>query len=306
MRIRLAVLILTVVVGLVACRPAPLPVVTASPTAVQPTVQIPPTATPTVPPTSTRVPTAVPTATNTPTAAPTVILTVPPTPTTAPFKVQVDSPEVGYVNVRNAPNTGGAIVTRAQDGAVLDALEAADAARGKVGQEGQWLKIRTSDGKEGFAAAWYLRLPGAGPAPKLATPTPAPNPSLDASVDLLNRTNALRAENRLPPLRLNTKLNAAAERHSQDMSNTNNIDHIGSDRSKASQRIADTGYEAQYTGENIYGGQVTVDAAWAYWRDDPPHRANLLNAQFTEMGVSVVRGARGWYYFTMDLARPAR
>lgn len=227
-----------------------------------------------------------------------------------PLRVQVDSPEVGYVNVRNAPSTGGSVVTQAQDGTLLDVLEAAGAAGGKIGQQGQWVQVRTSEGKEGFAAAWYLRLPGASPAlrPTIvpALPTPVPNPALDAIVDLLNRTNALRAQNGLPPVQLDAKLNAAAERHSQDMSNTSNVDHLGSDGSRASQRIADTGYEARYIGENIYGGQVTVDAAWAYWRDDPPHRANLLNAQFTEIGVSVVKGARGWYYFTMDLARPAR
>ncbi len=463
MRIRFVSLIMTVVLGLAACQPAPSPAPPASPTFVPPTASSPLTPTVTVAPTFTRVPTAAPTGTNAPTVAPSATATVRLTlaPTAVPFQVQVDSPEVGYVNVRNAPSTGGSLVTQVDDGAVLDVLDPVDAARGRIGQQGQWLKIRTTDGKEGFVAAWYLRLPGLRPAPPTAvpapldlagaalelynranafraqnglasyqyverlaaaaerhsqdmantgkvdhagsdgstarqrildtgygdwitdeviyggaasteaawndwvndpnrrpvllnpklldvgiavvkgqggmffytmdfggrpaqapdptprpaptliavlpsSPTPTPNPALDVAVDLLNRTNALRAQNRLPLLRLSAKLTAAAERHSQDMSNTGNIDHSGSDGSRTSRRIADTGYEARYTGENVYAGQITVDAAWAYWRDDPPHRANLLNAQFTEMGVSVVRGARGWYYFTMDLARPAR
>jgi len=89
------------------------------------------------------------------------------------------------------------------------------------------------------------------------------------------------------------------------MANTSRIDHIGSDGSRASQRIRDTGYEAQATGENIYGGVVTVDDAWNYWANDPPHRAVLLNAQYVDIGIGVVRGERGWYYYTMDLARPS-
>ena len=231
--------------GLAACQPAPRPgpqlTLTPSPTPAQPTVAVLPTATntvaatATVAPTATRVQTAAPTPTSVPTVAPTVA------PTAVLLRVQVDSPELGYLNVRNSPATSGAVVVKAVDGAWLDVLDAADTAKGRVGQQGQWLKIRTPEGQEGFVAAWYLRLPGASPAPTptrvavvRASPTPMPNPSLDVVVDLLNRTNALRAENGLPPFTLSAKLNAAAERHSQDMSNTGNIDHTGSDGSKAS------------------------------------------------------------------------
>ena len=150
--------------------------------------------------------------------------------------------------------------------------------------------------------------PTAAPAPTLVAvvpvpPTATPNPALDAVVDLFNRTNALRAQNGLPPYRLSDKLNASAERHSQDMANTSNIDHTGSDGSTAKQRIRDTGYEAQFTGEDIYGGVATVDDAWDFWSTDPPHRATLLNQLYTDIGISVVKGQRGTYYYTMDLAK---
>ncbi len=147
------------------------------------------------------------------------------------------------------------------------------------------------------------------PAPTLVAvvpipPTATPNPALDANMDLFNRTNALRAQNGLPPYRLSDKLNASAERHSQDMANTANIDHTGSDGSTAKQRIRDTGYEAQFTGEDIYGGVATVDDAWDYWSNDAPHRATLLNQLYVDIGISVVKGQRGTYYYTLDLAKP--
>jgi uncharacterized protein YkwD len=192
---------------------------------------------------------------------------------------------------------------------MLDVIETAEAARAKVGQQGQWLQIRTPDGKEGFVAAWYVRLPGASPAPVLPTPavrvspTPMPNPQLDVVVELLNRTNALRAENGLPPYKLNDLLNASARRHSDDMASTGRIIHTGADGSSAKQRVLDTGYKVQFVGENIYGGRVTVDDAWNYWSTDPDHRAVLLNPQYVDIGISVVKGKGGWYYFTMDVAR---
>ncbi len=177
--------------------------------------------------------------------------------------------------------------------------------------------ISVVEGKDG--ASFYTMVfgarpsqaidPTAAPAPTLVAvvpvpPTATPNPALDAVVDLFNRTNALRAQNGLPPYRLSDKLNASAERHSQDMASTGNIDHTGSDGSTAKQRIRDTGYEAQFTGEDIHGGVVTVDDAWNFWSTDPPHQATLLNQQYVDIGISVVKGQRGAYYFTLDLARP--
>ncbi len=82
-----------------------------------------------------------------------------PGPAPTGVKVEVVSPEVGYLNVRSTPSTEQPPITRVDDGTVLDALETEWAVRAKVGREGQWLRIRTPDGTEGYVAAWYLRLP---------------------------------------------------------------------------------------------------------------------------------------------------
>ena len=77
---------------------------------------------------------------------------------------------MGYLNVRSAPSASGALVTQVPDKAMLDVLEVAEVARGKIGKPGRWLSVRTSDGKGGYVAAWYLRLPDSSPIP---TPAPA-------------------------------------------------------------------------------------------------------------------------------------
>jgi len=77
----------------------------------------------------------------------------------AGVQVKVVSPEFGYLNVRPSPSTARPPIAQADDGAVLKALEPEANVRAKVGQEGQWLHIRTPEGVEGYVASVYLRLP---------------------------------------------------------------------------------------------------------------------------------------------------
>jgi len=74
-------------------------------------------------------------------------------------KVEVTSPELGYLRVRRTPSTELPPITHVYHGAVLEALEPQADVRAKVGQKGQWLRIRIPEGVEGYVAAWYLRLP---------------------------------------------------------------------------------------------------------------------------------------------------
>ena len=134
----------------------------------------------------------------------------------------------------------------------------------------------------------------------------AASAQFDAASDLLNRINALRRQNRLAPLELNDALNAAAQRHSQDMANTGNVDHTGSDGSTPEQRIDAAGYAPRHTwGENIYGGGIaTVDDAWTFWTNSTVHRNNLLSERHREVGIGAAAGANGTYYTLTFGARP--
>src|SRR5262245_23995909 len=92
-------------------------------------------------------------------------------------------------------------------------------------------------------------------------PSPVAAQADDAARDaaqILARINAVRQQNGLLPLDLNSQLTAAAQRHSDDMARTGNIDHAGSDGSTIESRIREAGYGHWRTfglwGENIYGG----------------------------------------------------
>jgi hypothetical protein len=74
------------------------------------------------------------------------------------IQVEVTSPLVGYLNVRPEPSTARPPITRVDDEEVLAALEPEASVRAKVGQEGQWLRVRTAEDIEGYVAASYVRL----------------------------------------------------------------------------------------------------------------------------------------------------
>src|SRR5512136_2447362 len=131
----------------------------------------------------------------------------------------------------------------------------------------------------------------------------------DDVAQILARINALRQQNGLLPLDLSGVLTASAQRHSDDMARTGNVDHTGSDGSSIESRIRNAGYgrwrDFGISGENIYGGQLAdVDAAWDFWINSQVHRANLLNPRYREIGIGVGRSDNGTYYTLNFGAQP--
>ena len=82
----------------------------------------------------------------------------PEAPASPTLKLEVVSPEVGYLNVRPLASTEMPAIGQVAHGAVLESLEPDDDTRAKAGQDGQWLRVRTPDGTEAYVAAWYVRL----------------------------------------------------------------------------------------------------------------------------------------------------
>jgi len=131
----------------------------------------------------------------------------------------------------------------------------------------------------------------------------------DDVAQILGRINALRQQNGLLPLDLSSTLTASAQRHSDDMARTGNVDHTGSDGSSIESRIRDAGYghwrDFGIWGENIYGGQMAnIDAAWNFWINSQVHRANLLKPRYREIGIGVGRSDNGTYYTLNFGAQP--
>jgi len=104
-----------------------------------------------------------------------------------------------------------------------------------------------------------------------------------------------------PALVWNSELYASAYEHSNDLATSNTFSHYGSgtdsditgtNNGKSSyfnERIRANGYVGYRTiGENIAGGQGTIEEAVEAWLNSPAHCTNIMNQNFKEIGVAVV------------------
>ncbi|KAK1934593.1 Uncharacterized protein P3T76_011202 [Phytophthora citrophthora] len=108
----------------------------------------------------------------------------------------------------------------------------------------------------------------------------------------------------LPALCSNTKLQEAAQRHSDDQATNNFMDHTGSDGSSMSQRVTDAGYNWRGVAENVAAGQVDVDEVMDAWMNSEGHRHNILG-EYTMLGTAYAYTSDGLYnhFWTQDFGR---
>jgi len=108
------------------------------------------------------------------------------------------------------------------------------------------------------------------------------------------------------PVTWNTRLYAAANRHSKDMATHNFLSHTGSDGSSPAGRIRQAGYTPSSWGENIAAGYSNISAVVSAWLKSPGHCANIMNPRFRHIGAAGATNlqARYRYYWTLVLASP--
>lgn len=101
---------------------------------------------------------------------------------------------------------------------------------------------------------------------------------------LLADTNASRSANGIAPLSLNNKLGAAAQANADDMAARDYWSHYTPDGNPPWIWVTNQGYSYQKLGQNLAAGfndeQSTIDG----WMASPPHRENLLNPEYKEVG----------------------
>ncbi|MDQ7024543.1 MAG: CAP domain-containing protein [Anaerolineae bacterium] len=107
----------------------------------------------------------------------------------------------------------------------------------------------------------------------------------------------------IPPLLFNTQLLATAQNHSNDMATMTTLTHIGSDGSQFWERIQRTGYNLSTGAENVLQrNDSNPQSVFQQWNNSAPHRANMLNRDYLEVGIAYAQAADGNIYFTMVLA----
>lgn len=121
---------------------------------------------------------------------------------------------------------------------------------------------------------------------------------------VIDRTNQERAGQGLAALRRNEKLMLAARKHSQTMARQRTLSHNLGGTSFMTRAEAE-GYRFSNGGENIALGALTSTEVVGMWMRSPGHRANILDANYTEIGVGFAFDAEGRRFDTQVFGRPA-
>mgnify|MGYP003108967569 CR=1 FL=1 len=105
--------------------------------------------------------------------------------------------------------------------------------------------------------------------------------------EVLERLNRARAEAGGAPLSLDTRLMQAASAHAEFMARRGLLSHEGENGSTFDQRIRAAGYEFTSAAENVAFGASDAVEVVTLWMNSPPHRANILKAEFTNAGIGI-------------------
>jgi len=111
--------------------------------------------------------------------------------------------------------------------------------------------------------------------------------------EMLARVNAERKRAGVPPLKPNSRLDVAAQRHAGDMLARAYFAHQSPEGRTVRERATAAGYDWRSIGENLAEGQLTVAEVMDTWMHSPGHRRNILDPGFRELGVGLALGKSG-------------
>ncbi len=107
---------------------------------------------------------------------------------------------------------------------------------------------------------------------------------------VVTETNAARKDEDLPPLVRNSVLDQAAQLKAEDMATHGYFSHKSPEGITPWHWFREAGYEYAYAGENLAvhftDSSTVVDA----WLKSPTHRANVMNTDYTEIGIGTAKG----------------
>ena len=121
--------------------------------------------------------------------------------------------------------------------------------------------------------------------------------------DFIRRLNAERAAAGLPALAVDANLVSIARIRSSDMATRGYFSHTSPDGQSAFTLLDQWGIPYSWAGENLarnnYPLQESVAVAVRDLMASPPHRDNILNPNYTRVGVGYAEDGSGMRYYTI-------
>jgi uncharacterized protein YkwD len=154
-------------------------------------------------------------------------------------------------------------------------------------------------------ALWLNPTPAQGRKPSAANGQAVALPSTsEMERDLLAAINRERATRNLPPLRLSDDIARVARFHSTEMAEGGILSHLSAAGKTFTERLVEASIAFAANGENVARSETFVaDLIHRSFMESPGHRENILNPEFDEVGIGIVRGAGKAYFVTEDFIR---
>jgi uncharacterized YkwD family protein len=195
-------------------------------------------------------------------------------------KVSVDN-----AYIRNGNSTTFPVVTTVKKDMVLDV----------AGLVGKWYIIILDNGKIGAIDPNEVKpivekpsLQGQNSNIKKLTPN---------EQEMVRLVNAERSKRGLDPLKVDLELCNVARNKSQDMIDNSYFSHYSPTYGSPFEMLKNFGIKYIYAGENIAGNAAVKNAHTALMNSEG-HKKNILNANFTHIGIGIKEGSKYGKIFT--------
>ncbi|NMA24065.1 MAG: serine protease [Clostridiales bacterium] len=128
--------------------------------------------------------------------------------------------------------------------------------------------------------------------PPAANNNPAPVQSIEQEVAAL--VNQARRQNGLKELTLSPELSNVARIKANDMATNRYFSHTSPTYGSPFDMMKQFGISYRTAGENIAMGQTTAQQVFNGWMNSEGHRANILNPNFSQIGVGYTANGHYW------------
>ena len=134
---------------------------------------------------------------------------------------------------------------------------------------------------------------------------PATAPVVVNANDAAQMLSEIRGALGLGAVRSSSQLNAIAQSYANVLASSGVVSHTAD--GTFGDRLQAAGYRWIVAGENLGGGYRSLEEAFARWNASPLHRANLLAAPVTDVGIATAFNAASPYrnFWVLIVALPA-
>ena len=120
--------------------------------------------------------------------------------------------------------------------------------------------------------------------------------------------SSIRVKHGLGPVQPSFQLRQAAMDQAELMARGDSLTHQVRWQDSFPARLKRAGFEGD-AGENVSAGRVSLASALDGWMNSPPHRANLLNPDYTHFGIAAMkvgasRNSRYGIYWALVIGKP--